>query len=187
MWYYYFGDRMRIEIYGDSIRNGYGLLEKPYTEKISSDTVNYSFNGASAFDILELVYSQAEDKTAIAIVGCGVNDIIFNRDEDRIADRIIKIVERLLDLNKIVLVESILPVKKDYFLALHELSEDELNFRISKLNSILKESSEPYNYKFLEYAFDDERFSTRDGLHPDSYGNEQLYIQLNKFIRDINE
>ena len=174
-----------FEIYGDSIRAGFNLKEKPYIEMISAqDIFNFSSNGASLFDFLQMAFRMDTHKDRIAIIGCGVNDLISGRDPELMAERLFEIVNRLKFLNRKVIVESILPVKKNYFLMLHPFSEEEINREIKKMNSILKENASKYEYLFLEYNFGEIGLSTRDGVHPDSSGNMQLYQQLISFLNN---
>lgn len=173
---------MRYEIYGDSIRAGFGVTDKPYVDMISDYVINKSFNGSTVFDIVDLVYNNVEDEEAIAIVGIGINDLIMGRDPKAVSNRIFAIVDKLKNLNKKIIVESILPVKKDYFLTLYSFTEEEINETINELNNILKEN-ESKRYKFLEYDFTNKELETTDGLHPNDAGNNELYLQLKKFLR----
>lgn len=175
---------MKFEIYGDSIRAGFGLDDKPYTERIPGFIVeNYAFNGASVFDVLELVYKKTNNEKNYALIGVGVNDLIWNREPKRIFERLMDIVTRLKELNKIILVESLLPIKKKYFLSLHNFTENELNEKIYLLNALLRAEAKKKDFLFIDYSFEDEPLSTRDGLHPDEYGSKQLEKQLIDFLK----
>lgn len=177
---------MEFEIYGDSIRAGYGLKDQVYLENLPGfDVKNHAFNGATVFDILEEVYKDLDFKNSYALVGVGVNDLIYGRDPERIFERLMDITKRLKSLGRRVIIEAILPVKKKYFLSLYNFSEEEINEKISILNDLLEGYQEEYGYSFLAYDFSKEDLKTRDGLHPNDEGNLQLRRQFLKFIEDI--
>lgn len=175
-----------FEIYGDSIRLGYNLNEKPYTELIPNAKIyNYSANGASIYDFVEMAFRINDYNERIAIIGCGVNDLIMGRKPEAVCDRIFALVKRLTFLKRKVIVESLLPVKKDYFLMLSSFSEEEINEKIKQTNEILKGNAKKYSYLFLEYDFNNNELSTDDGVHPNSFGNKELFLQLNGFLDSV--
>ncbi|MDO5027692.1 MAG: SGNH/GDSL hydrolase family protein [Bacillota bacterium] len=175
---------MDFEIYGDSIRAGYGLKEAVYLSSLTAFKLkNFAYNGATVFDIWADVYKDIEKKKAYALVGVGVNDLIYSRDPDRIFQRLMDIVKRLKDLDRIVIVESLLPVKKKYFLSLYNFSEEEINEKIKRVNYLLQLSAKDYGYYYFAYDFSQEELSTRDGLHPDEKGNQLLKIQFEKLLK----
>lgn len=177
---------MDFEIYGDSIRAGYGLKTEVYCTEIPGFKVkNFAYNGATVFDLVEDVYTKVPRKEALALVGIGVNDLIYGRDPDRIFERLAQVVLRLKDLDRKVIVEALLPVKKKYFLSLYNFTESEINEKIKKLNSLIDKGATSYGYYYLPYIFSKEDLSTADGLHPDDKGNDQLKIQFENFIKSI--
>lgn len=177
---------MDFEIYGDSIRAGYGLESSVYCAEVPGFKVkNFAYNGATVFDLVEDVYTKVPRKNAWALVGIGVNDLIYGRDPDRIFERLIQVVLRLKDLDRKVIVESLLPVKKKYFLSLYNFSEVEINEKIKRLNNLIEKGATSHAYYYLSYDFSKEDLSTKDGLHPDESGNDQLKIQFEEFIKSI--
>lgn len=177
---------MNFEIYGDSIRAGYGLKSSVYCAEVPGYEVkNFAYNGATVFDLVEDVYTKVPRKNALALVGIGVNDLIYGRDPDRIFERLVQVVLRLQDLDRKVIVEALLPVKKKYFLSLYNFSEAEINEKIKRLNDLIEKGATKYGYYYLPYDFSKKDLSTKDGLHPDEKGNDQIKIQFEDFIKSI--
>lgn len=177
---------MDFEIYGDSIRAGYGLEAEVYCADVPGFTVkNFAYNGATVFDLVEDVYTKVPRKNAYALVGIGVNDLIYGRDPERVFERLVQVVLRLKDLDRKVIVEALLPVKKKYFLSLYTFSEAEINEKIKILNDLIEKGAKTYGYYYLAYDFSQEELSTKDGLHPDDKGNKQIKIQFKNFIKGI--
>lgn len=177
---------MDFEIYGDSIRAGYGLEGLVYCAEIPGFAVkNFAYNGATVFDLVEDVYTKVPRKNSWALVGIGVNDLIYGRNPERIFERLVQVVLRLQDLDRRVLVEAVFPVKKKYFLSLYNFTEAEINEKIKKLNDLIESGAKSYCYSYLAYDFSKEDLSTIDGLHPDDKGNDQIKIQFENFIEGI--
>lgn len=178
---------LNYEIYGDSILAGFRLRGKSYAEKLFyPDVKNYSFCGATVFDMLEIAYTQTQKSKSIALIGCGINDLIVGRKVDIISEKISETASRLIFLEKSVYVQEILPVKKNYFLALEDFSEDEINEKIDSLNMMLLENSSKYNYTFIQYGLKKDELSTFDGVHPDESGNLLLYNKLKYFMNNFS-
>lgn len=173
---------MKVEVFGDSIRAGYKLKGESYIERIFKDKlVNYSFNGATIFDMANIIYNHLEREKALAIIGCGINDLIMGKSLETLIDRTLISIKKLKELDRIVLVEGILHIKKDYFLALHDFSEEEMNEKIQKFNRKMKEMSLGKDFLFIDY--NNLEISTFDGLHPDENGHTAMFGPLKKFVK----
>jgi lysophospholipase L1-like esterase len=143
--------------------------------------INKGIGGDTSAGVLNRFDRSINESAHTVFVMIGINDLMLKRTVFDIYRNYIKIIEKLLSLNKIVIVQSTLFVGE----RLHQINPN-INLDVENLNIKLSSYCHEHNIKFLDInkAVSTNNILKDEYSHDSVHINNQAYIKWAKIIND---